>query len=364
MEPLRFQGANRLRQRLALATLSGRKVQITRIRTRQGQQVGLTDAEACVLRLLDLVTDGGKLEINETGTTLTYVPGVLVGGVVAHACPTSRGLSYFLEPLLLLAPFMKNPLEVTLTGVTNHAEDVSVDTFRAVTLGLLKPFGVDGLALKVLKRGAPPLGGGKVVFSCPIVPRVNHVEWVKIARVQRIRGVALSTKVSSQFCARMVDNARRCLNMCCPDVWIYAEHCKGEQAGKSPGFALSLFAETTSTTSVLSADSAALDGAVEEPEELGARVAARLLEEIALGGVCDTTHQYLPLWFMSLADDLAPSKVRLSRLTPQTTALLRDIQTFLGPRFKFESCRDPEGEGTIVCSCVGIGHRNLARRTF
>ena len=42
----------------------------------------------------------------------------------------------------------------------------------------------------------------------------------------------------------MVDLARRVLNMCCPDVWIYADHFKGEQAGKSPGFGLSLFAET------------------------------------------------------------------------------------------------------------------------
>ena len=29
---------------------------------------------------------------------------------VTHACPPSRAVTYFLEPLLLLAPFMREPL--------------------------------------------------------------------------------------------------------------------------------------------------------------------------------------------------------------------------------------------------------------
>ena len=73
---------------------------------------------------------------------------------VTHACPPSRAVTYFLEPLLLLAPFMREPLACpqgesqsaqgvqlpgvltsgggTLTGITNHPEDLTVDTFRTV----------------------------------------------------------------------------------------------------------------------------------------------------------------------------------------------------------------------------------------
>ena len=109
-----------------------------------------------------------------------------------------------LEPLLLLGPFMEEPLHVTLQGVTNHPDDITVDTFRTVTLATLKPFGLEGLALKVLKRGALPLGGGKVVFDCPITPLLQPITWLEPDRVKRIRGVAFTSKVSTQFGARML----------------------------------------------------------------------------------------------------------------------------------------------------------------
>jgi RNA 3'-terminal phosphate cyclase len=50
------------------------------------------------------------------------------------------------------------PLGITLRGITNSAEDPSVDVWRAVTLPLLrKVIGADGqLQLKVARRGAPP----------------------------------------------------------------------------------------------------------------------------------------------------------------------------------------------------------------
>jgi RNA 3'-terminal phosphate cyclase-like protein len=353
-----FKGANFLRQRLVLATLSGKLVKITQIRTVSDKAVGLQDFEASFLRLLHAVTDGSEIEINETGTSLTYKPGKLVGGTVSHVCPPSRAVTYWLEPLLLLGPFMEEPLHVTLQGVTNHPDDITVDTFRTVTLATLKPFGLEGLALKVLKRGALPLGGGKVVFDCPITPLLQPITWLEPDRVKRIRGVAFTSKVSTQFGARMVDPARGVLNMCCPDVWIYADHFKGEQAGKSPGFGLSLFAETIKG-SIYSADICTHEGALEKPEELGKLTAARLLEEVDLGGVVDTSHQFIPLLMMSLADEIKPSKVLLGRLTPYTTQLLRDVKHFLGVKFRFE--QSPDG---VLCSCVGIGRRNLARRTF
>ena len=55
-------------------------------------------------------------------------------------------------------------MEITLTGVTNDDEEVSVDTFRTVTLPMLKKrFGCDdGLSLHIAKRGCPPDGGGEV----------------------------------------------------------------------------------------------------------------------------------------------------------------------------------------------------------
>lgn len=44
----------------------------------------------------------------------------------------------------------------------------SCDTFRTATLPLLAKFGIEGLTFKISKRGAAPLGGGEVIFTCPI----------------------------------------------------------------------------------------------------------------------------------------------------------------------------------------------------
>ena len=157
---LRYKGAAHFRQRIVLATLSGRAVRIDDIRSEE-EQVGLRDYEACFLRLLEKVVNGCEIVINETGTAMRYRPGIIVGGGGhVHECGTSRAISYFIQPLLALAPFGKQPLSVTLRGVTNATGDVGVDVLRTVTLPMLRHFGLsEGLSLQVNKRGAPPLGG-------------------------------------------------------------------------------------------------------------------------------------------------------------------------------------------------------------
>mmetsp|Transcript_59119 Transcript_59119/g.129669 ORF Transcript_59119/g.129669 Transcript_59119/m.129669 type:complete len:369 (+) Transcript_59119:58-1164(+) len=362
---LRYRGSNFLRQRLVLSTVSGRPVVITDIRVKD-EEPGLRDYEASFVRLLDKLCDGSDISIDETGTTLKYRPGQIVGGSgLVHSCPPSRSLSYFLEGLLFLAPLAKQPLTVRLKGVTNGMDDVSCDTFRTATLPLLAKFGLEEqLSFKILKRGAPPLGGGEVIFSCPITKGIQPIELLNEGKVKRVRGVAYTTKVSPQFAARMVDSARAVLNDFLPDVWVYTDHCKGEACGNSPGYGISLVAETIAR-SLKSADACASlqdDEALGSPEAVGSRVAERLLAEINLDGVVDTAHQALVLYFLSLAEETKPSRVRLSRLSPAAAQMLRHIRDFLGVVFQI---REDHGEsGTVVLSCIGAGITNTARRTF
>ena len=64
--------------------------------------------------------------IDLLGTSVTFKPGVMLGGSIQHDCPNSRAIGYFLEPLIALAPFGKHPLQLTLNGITNDNIDVSV----------------------------------------------------------------------------------------------------------------------------------------------------------------------------------------------------------------------------------------------
>ncbi len=76
------------------------------------------------------------------------------------------------------------------------SRNAQVDTFRAVTLRLLKRFGIeDGLDLRVKRRGAAPNGGGEVVFACPAVRQLTPVQLTDEGKFRRIRGLAFTTKV-------------------------------------------------------------------------------------------------------------------------------------------------------------------------
>lgn len=87
---------------------------------------------------------------------------------------------------------------------------------RTVTLPHLEPFGIsDGLELKVSdpfspprhdaypcskirKRGSPPLGGGEVLFLCPIVKQVKTLNFVEPGKIKRIRGIAYAVITLTQ----------------------------------------------------------------------------------------------------------------------------------------------------------------------
>ena len=142
------------------------------------QLINYLEFEASFIRLLDKITNGSKIEVNETGTAVHYEPGLLYGGTIEHDCSTQRSISYYLEPLLPLGPFCKISLNLTLRGVTNDQTDPSIDIIRCSSIPILKRFLLvdDGLLLKINKRGAPPKGGGEVVFTCPLRKQLRALQ--------------------------------------------------------------------------------------------------------------------------------------------------------------------------------------------
>lgn len=62
---------------------------------------------------------------------------------------------------------------------------------RTVTLPHLHLFGItEGLELQIKKRGAAPLGGGQVIFKCPIVRNLKTIQYLEKGKIKKIRGVA------------------------------------------------------------------------------------------------------------------------------------------------------------------------------
>jgi RNA 3'-terminal phosphate cyclase-like protein len=135
---------------------------------------GLTEYESSFLKLIEKIMQGSAIHIRDTGTTLVFIPGILIGGEIFHECHNSRCVSYYLEPLLAIAPFCKEALNLTLTGPTNVGEeqggDPSVDALIDCAVPILNKFGVIAdLELRVRRRGMSNSDGGEVTFSCPSV---------------------------------------------------------------------------------------------------------------------------------------------------------------------------------------------------
>lgn len=379
---LKFKGAAFMRQRLALAVLSGRAVRIDGIRS-NSVSPGLTTAEASFLRLLDKITNGSKVEIGYTGTSVFFRPGVVRGGKISHDCPPEKSISWYLEWIIPLAPFAKRELHLSLTGTTTASDSLGADILRTVTLPHLQLFlppsvssTASNLELRIVKRGYPPLGGGEVTFTCPLLPSsgstsaggsaagglLRTLDFTSAGKVRRIRGVASAARVSPQLANRLVESSRGVLNRYVPDLYLFSDVYKGDDSGKSPGYALSLV--STSTTGALHCAETLADPSVDglqTPEEVGTRAARTLLTEIAARGCVDRAHQAMVLLLMACAPEDA-SRVRLgSHITPMAIQMLRDVQVALGVRFKIRDTTTADGSRDLVLSCFGAAVRGAKR---
>lgn len=65
-------------------------------------------------------------------------------------------------------------------------------------------------------------------------------------KIKRIRGTAWAVRVSPSVPNRVVEACKGVLLKFLPDVYIYTDHFTGAKSGKSPGFGLTLSAETNS----------------------------------------------------------------------------------------------------------------------
>ena len=374
------------------------------------------------------MTNGTKIEINATGTQLRLKPGVLLGGAVEHDCPVGsdgcRSVSWYLEGILPLAPFGKESLELTLNGITDGTSDVdpSADYLSASILPLYIKFGVgtdDALpppSIRVAKRGAAPLGCGRVHFYCPIVKELNPIELTEFGKVKRVRGNAISCRIPPSSAARVAHSAKGVMHRLLPDVWIHTDAHSSSNTGKrnkdgsvgggcgpSPGLSVILTATTTEGI-CLSAECSMNHNTessnpnnglqqqqqqqqqpierkkMELPEDLGKRCATMLLHEIFCGGCIDTSAQTFALLMMCLTPEDV-SRIRLGPLSSYTIVSLRLFKEAFGVEFKLKvddvpllggdnddsDSEEEEDEmagmksSTVLCSCLGIGYRNMAR---
>ena len=461
------EGSTHFRLRLLCATLSGKTLVIKNIRATpqskrqlqlqlQGDEqendgmeldstvenenhIGLTDYEASFLRLLEKVTDGCVIDINETGTTLRYKPGVITGILRGkHTCNSSRSIGWYLMGILPLLLFSKHECNtLSLEGITNNEMDIGIDSLINITLPIIRAFLPNqdpdsyellSPSIHIKRRGLPPLGGGLVEISIPSLPFRNHLNALNLTEegyIKRVRGVAYSSKISSQFSNRVVVSSREILNHLLPDVFIHTDVYTGATSGLSPGYGTALHTLSTTgvvlginihaphrkndktissnnnTSSSLSSSSSSIatstmnsnlnissssSASVSAPEDIGKESAELLLEEVYRGGCVDSSHQSLVLLLMVLGPEEV-ARVKTGPLTPYTIQSLRLYKQVFGVEFNirpttmnygnrqdgsngFDSTMEEDEDltaeetkdRTVLLSCLGTGFRNFSRK--
>lgn len=396
-EFLRFSGHRAFTQRVVLSTLTGRPVHIAKIRSSSPTNPGLAPHEISFLRLMEAVTNGSSMQISYTGTTITYHPGLVTGtiagfgasdgDVIEHNIPMTctRGVTYFLLPLCLLAPFSKAHMNVRFTGpgvITSSTEtgDISVDSFRTAILPLFGLFGIPParIELRVLQRscaGPGGRGGGGCVelrFASQVrLPKTLHLNRSP-GRIKRIRGVAYCTGVSASNNARMIHSAREVLNPFVSDIHVAAQYDQaplvstGDKAGSKRrlgiGFGLSLVAESSAVGVIYSADVVVPPEGGVVPEEIGKRCAHQLLETIAQGGCVTQVSARTVLVLMAMGSEDV-GRLRIGRDvigTEELVGLARDLKTFGASSWGLRDVDDETDD--IIVSVKGSGVGNVGRK--
>lgn len=414
---LKLKGHHSLPLRLVLSTLLSRPVIISDIRT-HALSPGLTTSEISFLRLLESLTNGSSIQISYTGTTLSYIPGILsgsssttnaagIGGganlvnnVIEHKIPraNNRGISWFLIPICVLAPFAKGVVNVrfvgdgVITGATDMG-DVSVDTVRTAILPLFDLFGIPSirLELRVLQRscaGPKGQGGGGIVelrFEGQVrLPKTLHLHR-EPGRVRRIRGVAYSIGVSASNNGRMIHEARGVLNKFMAgggDVQVAAVYekaplvdaavekgAKAEKGKKEKigvGFGMQLVAETSVAGVFYTADVVAPPEGGTTPEDVGKKAALQLLENVEKGG-CVGLQGASPVLVLMAMGSEDVGRVRLGRKvlgTEEVIGLGMDLRAFGASAWGMRDADgDEEGESDDVnISVKGTGVGNVGRK--
>ena len=394
--PLRFTGHRALRHRLILSTLTGRSIRISKVRPSRITSSCFEPHEVSFLRLLDSLTNGSEIVFGENGHTLGYRPGLITGsapgygagsgGVIRHEVTgdCTRGISYFLVPICLLAPFSKAQFNILFTGpgvITSATPtgDVSADSVRTAILPLYAQFGIQlNIELRILRRSSPGQGGkggaGEVqlVFGHQVrLPKTLHL--MNAGRIKRVRGVAYATGVAGANNARMIEAARGVLNPLVADTYILSDvtsapfqpgqdkNNQGPKRKTGIGFGLSLVAES-STGCLYSADVPSPSQGGIPAEEIGEQCAYQLLECISRGGCVSDMAAPTVLTLMALgSEDVGRLQISTQVLaTKEIIGLARDLQTF---GLSGWGLRDaPDKEGQVIVSIVGKGVGNVGKK--
>jgi RNA 3'-phosphate cyclase len=317
-------GGQLLRTAVALAAVTGRALDIERIRAKRPQP-GLAPQHLAAVRALAALCGAHTDGVEPRSTALTFVPGELRVGRFDFDVGTAGSTTLVLQALLPVLVACGKHAEIGVRGGTDVRAAPPLDYFREVTLPLLTRMGVR-TEMTVPRRGYYPRGGGEVRLIVD-PSRLHPFDVASAGPLQRIRGLAHVAGINLDVAVRMRE---ACLAELAADRGGAAQieiAQLGPERALGPGGAIVVWAQTENT--VLGAGRVAQRGI--RAEALGSAVGAELRADLAAGAGVDVHAADQILVYLALARGGSFSTRTLSSHA-QTAIWL--IEQFLPVRFE------------------------------
>lgn len=347
----RVTGIKDFRLRLVTSLLKFEKVIISDIRA-DCINPGVKEHEVKFLELLTELTQGSVVEISDSGADVSFSPGIIKGGTFDFYCGSKYCIAYFVEPLLLMIPFSKLPTKITFSGLTEDSLGLGMDSFKYFYDAFLKSIDLQkNITVKILERGYPPDGVGKVLLECVPMDKIQCFNLQSGDKMSKVRGMLASTKVNNQLCVNVISQTKELLSKYFDDIFIYTDKSIGEKI--SPGFSLTLVATNDDASQVIvSNTNSCVHSDVASFPSLATKF---FLKKVARSACFDDERLWIVLGFMCIATGV--SQLVVSKTLDET--VLQDFEEYFG--VKFVRSKQSSTGGSFSFKCLGMGLTNVAQ---
>lgn len=259
-------------------------------------------------------------------TDIIYRPGRSIhGGEYRWAIGTAGSTTMLAMSLLPLGCFADCTLSFTISGGLFQDFAPSPYHTRYVLLPLLKRMGIDA-HLEVKQPGYVPRGGGLIEVRVePLIDRIKALALIERGKVQRIKGVALSSHLETQKVAERM--AAECEQRLAGAGYQADIERRNDTTALQKGAALVVWAETDSGC-LIGFDRAGRPGRTSEV--IGKYVATNLIRTLETEATVDRFLADQLVLYAALAE--GTSQYNIPEMTDHVEANLWLVEQLLGAR--------------------------------
>jgi len=286
-----------VRYGISLASILGKPLHITNIRAKR-RKPGLRPQHLKTVQACTQLTSGHTENAVLKSSEITFSPGKTIkGGTFNWDIGTAGSTTMMALCLLPLGLFARSSSTWTIKGGLFQDFAPNVFHMKYVLLPILRKFSVEA-DIEVVKPGYVPTGGGIIKINVdPVQGKLKPLHLTEQGKVTAIKGIAISSHLKQRKVSqRMAETCNEVLKKAGYHADIETIY---DKTADQRGAALLVYA-LTDTGCVIGSDMAGKLGRTSE--EIGRRVAKKLLKDLESGATVDRFTADQIILYAALAD--------------------------------------------------------------